>query len=63
MRDALANLDVLTFYGLLKFDSRGINVYKPMAVNQIQDGNLVTVWPLGSANARAAYPAPDWSKR
>jgi branched-chain amino acid transport system substrate-binding protein len=63
VRDALANLDVLTFYGLLKFDSRGINVYKPMAVNQIQNGNLVTVWPLGSANAPAAYPAPDWSKR
>ena len=63
VRDALANLDVLTFYGLLKFDSRGINVYKPMAVNQIQNGNLVTVWPLGSANAPVAYPAPDWSKR
>lgn len=63
VRDALANLDVLTFYGLLKFDSRGINVYKPMAVNQIQDGKLVTVWPRGSANAPVAYPAPDWSKR
>ncbi len=63
VRDALANLDVITFYGLLKFDPRGINVYKPMAVNQIQNGNLVTVWPLGSANAPVAYPAPDWSKR
>lgn len=63
VRDALANLDVVTFYGLLKFDSRGINVFKPMAVNQIQKGNLVTVWPLGSANAAVAYPAPDWSQR
>ena len=39
VRDALPNLDVVTFYGILKFDSRGINVYKPMAVNQIQNGN------------------------
>jgi len=63
VRDALANLDVVTFYGILKFDSRGINVYKPMAVNQIQNGNLVTVWPSAVANAQPAYPAPDWSKR
>ena len=25
-------LDVVTFYGILKFDDRGINMYKPMAV-------------------------------
>ena len=49
VRDALAALDVVTFYGLLKFDSRGINVYKPMAVNQIQNGGLVTVWPSAVA--------------
>ncbi len=38
VRDALAKLDVTTFYGILKFDSRGLNVYKPMVVNQIQNG-------------------------
>jgi branched-chain amino acid transport system substrate-binding protein len=63
VRDALSALDVVTFYGLLKFDSRGINVYKPMAVNQIQNGALVTVWPSAVANAKPMYPAPDWSKR
>ena len=63
VRDALAALNVVTFYGILKFDDRGINVYKPMAVNQIQHGNLVTVWPTAVANAQPAYPAPDWSKR
>lgn len=63
VRDALANLNVVTFYGILKFDDRGINVYKPMAVNQIQNGNLVTVWPTAVQNAQPAYPAPDWSKR
>jgi branched-chain amino acid transport system substrate-binding protein len=63
VRDALQNLDVVTFYGILKFDSRGINVYKPMAVNQIQHGQLMTVWPLGVQNAKPAYPTPAWSAR
>jgi branched-chain amino acid transport system substrate-binding protein len=63
VRDALAALDVVTFYGILKFDSRGINVYKPMAVNQIQKGQLMTVWPLGVQNAKPIYPTPDWNKR
>jgi branched-chain amino acid transport system substrate-binding protein len=63
VRDALAKLDVTTFYGLLKFDSRGINVYKPMVTNQIQNGKLVTVWPAGLAAAKPQYPAPPWSQR
>jgi branched-chain amino acid transport system substrate-binding protein len=63
VRDALQKLDVVTFYGILKFDDRGINVYKPMAVNQIQNGNLMTVWPLGVQNAKPMYPTPTWSAR
>jgi branched-chain amino acid transport system substrate-binding protein len=63
VRDALQKLDVTTFYGILKFDSRGLNVYKPMVVNQIQNGKLVTVWPRGLAQAAPRYPAPPWGKR
>jgi branched-chain amino acid transport system substrate-binding protein len=63
VRDALANLDVITFFGLLKFDPRGINMYKPFVVNQIQSGKLVTVWPLTIANAKLKYPAPPWNQR
>jgi branched-chain amino acid transport system substrate-binding protein len=63
VRDALQSLDVVTFYGILKFDSRGINMYKPMAVNQIQNGQLMTVWPLGVQNAKPMYPTPAWSAR
>jgi branched-chain amino acid transport system substrate-binding protein len=63
VRDALANLDVITFFGRLKFDERGINIYKPMAVNQIQNGNLMTVWPVGVQNAKPQYPTPAWDKR
>ena len=63
VRDALAALNVVTFYGILKFDQRGINVFKPMAVNQIQKGELVTVWPTGVQSRKPAYPTPPWGQR
>jgi branched-chain amino acid transport system substrate-binding protein len=63
VRDALAKLDVTTFYGIIKFDNRGMNVYKPMVSNQIQNGRLVTVWPRGLAEAPVKYPAPPWGQR
>jgi branched-chain amino acid transport system substrate-binding protein len=61
VRDALARLDVVTFFGLLKFDARGVNVFKPMVVNQIQHAKLVTIYPYRLANATAVFPAPPWS--
>jgi branched-chain amino acid transport system substrate-binding protein len=63
VRDALAKLDKTTFFGIIKFDSRGINVFKPMVVNQIQGGKLVTVYPPGLAEAKVKYPAPPWGQR
>ncbi|MBV8150934.1 MAG: amino acid ABC transporter substrate-binding protein [Candidatus Eremiobacteraeota bacterium] len=63
VRDALAKLDVTTFFGIIKFDSRGLNVFKPMVINQIQNDNLVTVWPSGLAQARVMWPTPVWAKR
>src|SRR6266700_164934 len=63
VRDALASLDVTTFFGQTKFDSRGINVYKPMVVEQIQDGKHHTVWPADLADAKPLYPTPAWSSR
>ncbi|MFN2461012.1 MAG: amino acid ABC transporter substrate-binding protein [Candidatus Velthaea sp.] len=63
VRDALAALDVVTFFGLLKFDERGMNIFKPMVVNQIQNGESVTVWPMGSQVKRPLYPTPPWNAR
>jgi branched-chain amino acid transport system substrate-binding protein len=63
VRDALASLDVWTFYGQLKFDSRGANVYKPMVVQQIQSSRHHTVFPPSAADAQVAYPTPPWSAR
>lgn len=63
VRDALASLDVMTFYGRLKFDSRGANVSKPMVVQQIQSSRHHTVFPASVADAQVVYPTPPWSRR
>ncbi len=63
VRSALAALDVVTFFGRIKFDANGQNVYKPMMVEQIQSGRRQTVWPIEVAGAPAVYPAPTWAVR
>jgi branched-chain amino acid transport system substrate-binding protein len=61
VRDALAGLDIMTFYGEVRFDSTGANTYKPMATIQIQNGSVVTVYPSNIANAQLMYPTPPLS--
>ncbi|HLW46750.1 MAG TPA: amino acid ABC transporter substrate-binding protein [bacterium] len=63
VRNALAALDVITFYGRLKFNDKGFNTYKPMVTVQIQHGKVVTVWPGDVAAAKAIYPTPVWTAR
>jgi branched-chain amino acid transport system substrate-binding protein len=63
VRDAIAKLNFTSFYGVIKFDSRGINVEKPMAVEQWQNGKRVTVWPAEVAEAKALWPMTPWSAR
>lgn len=63
VRDALASLNVMTFFGQIKFDSRGINTFKPMVVEQIQNGVHYTVFPADVANGKPQYPTPPWSSR
>lgn len=63
VRDALASLDAVTFYGRIKFDATGLNVYKPMVTVQVQHGRVVTVWPDDVASAKPLYPTPAWSAR
>ena len=59
VRGALATLDLMTFYGRIKFDDRGVNIYKPMAVVQPQpDGKTYTVFPPDVAERDALYPMP-----
>ncbi len=63
VRDALVNLDITTFYGRLKFDATGANIFKPMATIQIQDGKIVTVYPAEIANEQIMYPTPAFANR
>jgi branched-chain amino acid transport system substrate-binding protein len=63
VRDALAGLDANTFYGQIKFDERGVNIYKPMVVEQWQSGKKLTVWPGEVAETKVLFPVPAWDKR
>ena len=63
VRDEIAKLNFTSFYGQIKFDERGINVTKPMAVEQWQNGRRVTVWPTDVAEGKPLWPFPSWSGR
>jgi branched-chain amino acid transport system substrate-binding protein len=63
VRDALAGLDANTFYGRLKFDSQGQNTFHNVLVEQIQNGQLETIYPPELATAPGTYPAPTWESR
>ncbi|WP_323797608.1 amino acid ABC transporter substrate-binding protein [Nisaea sp.] len=56
LRDAIADTDMNTFYGGIKFSPAGNNVAKPMVLRQIQDGNLNVVAPLKWASSEARHP-------
>lgn len=63
VRDALAGLDITTFYGPIKFSANGENNAKPMVTIQIQSGKVVTVYPADVANAQMTYPSPAFGQR
>lgn len=63
VRDEIAKLSFTSFYGVIKFDERGINATKPMAVEQWQNGKRVTVWPADVAETKALWPMTAWSAR
>ncbi len=56
VRDAIAQTDIQTAYGPVKFDQRGVNVGKTMAVIQLQGNVPVVVYPSGVAEQRLIYP-------
>jgi branched-chain amino acid transport system substrate-binding protein len=62
VRNALAALNLQTFFGPIAFDSRGANLAKPVYVVQVEHGHPVVVWPAENANAEPRYPWPGWGK-
>jgi branched-chain amino acid transport system substrate-binding protein len=63
VRDALTTLDLNTFFGRIKFNAGGQNSYKNVLVEQIQNGQIQTVWPPEVASVTPEYPTPTWSAR
>jgi branched-chain amino acid transport system substrate-binding protein len=55
VRNALATLNIMSFYGPITFDLAGSNTTKPMLTTQIQNGTLFTVFPPNVANGSLQY--------
>lgn len=58
VRDAIAETDIMTFYGPVRFNEKGQNIGKSMAVIQIQNQKPVVVYPAEHAQADLVYPIP-----
>jgi branched-chain amino acid transport system substrate-binding protein len=56
VRDQIAKTDIMTAYGPVRFNEKGQNVAKGMAVVQIQGGKPVVVYPAESAQGKFNYP-------
>ena len=56
LRQALADTDMSTFYGDIRFSEAGNNIAKPMVLRQIQDGKLNVVAPSRWASHPVEHP-------
>ncbi len=66
LRAALAETNIMTAFGPVKFVSWGqfTNQNKmDTLVLQVQKGKFETVWPPDAASAKAVYPVPRWRDR
>jgi branched-chain amino acid transport system substrate-binding protein len=57
VRDALAQTNLTTFYGPIKFDAAGKNTAKPMVLYQVQGGQYKIVAPSQWAQTKLVYLA------
>ncbi len=63
VRQALLDMDVVTFYGPINFDETGKNLAKPMGAIQIQNGEILVIAPEEAAVAELVYPMTPWKER
>lgn len=63
VRQALFDLDIITFYGPINFDDTGKNAAKPMGAIQIQDGVINVVAPSEAAVTELQFPMPAWTDK
>jgi branched-chain amino acid transport system substrate-binding protein len=45
VRDALASLDIMTFYGPIKFGANGMNQGRDLPIIQVQGGKVIPLFP------------------
>jgi len=64
IRDALAESDyseyLLPYLGNIQFDETGENVNARPVVMQVQDGEVLQVWPPDLAEASPIFPCVSW---
>lgn len=58
VRDAIAETDLATFYGQIRFSENGNNIAKPMVLRQIQNGAYNVVAPSAFASHDLVWPRP-----
>ncbi len=63
VREAIASLNIETFFGLIDFDEKGRNTKKEMVVMQIQGGKKVLIYPDRIKEKDAIYPDPSWGQQ
>lgn len=62
VRNAIADLDVETLYGRVRFEPTG-QIAKGQVLIQIQNGKVVPVFAAGKWIGKADYPMPKWKSR
>jgi branched-chain amino acid transport system substrate-binding protein len=63
IRDALANLDMVSVYGRYKVDAEGTAIGHEVLMIQWQKGKKQIVWPEAYATAKLIFPIPAWNAR
>ena len=58
IRDAIAETNIMTFYGPVRFNEKGQNIAKGMATVQIQGGKPFVVYPKAVLEKPLIYPIP-----
>jgi branched-chain amino acid transport system substrate-binding protein len=56
VRDAIAQTDLMTFFGPIKFDETGKNTAKPMVLYQVIEGDYKVVAPTRFAETKLVFP-------
>ena len=60
VRQAMGELEFMSFYGVWAVDETGLQVGHSMVDMQWQDGERIIVWPPSAAVGDLVYPKPDF---